>query len=164
MPNTLVVMDSKISQSADRQTWIAGENPIVFDEPFADINYTLDLHAPDAIVKEKAGTRTVSGVTIEVSTGTEFGYFEATGNSNEYRSAGLVSTGIGANGLIQRGSKVLTQGENTITFPQAFSDAEYTPKLTFGDVHGYLVSRSTTSMVVYSVDDNSDFHWECTGT
>lgn len=163
MSNVLIVNDSNITQSADRLTWSTGINTVVFLEPFANTSYTFQPDAPaNVIITEVPGSRTTAGVQISLDLGTTEGRYIAIGLSNEFRSSASLDLGIG---LIQRGSKPLLAGRNTIVFAQPFGDTSYT----FNPIGNTVaINIDMTTKTVASIDvivdfDEPDFQFEAIG-
>ena len=162
MPTLLTIQGNNLAQQADNLTWIVGNNAIVFDKPFDDTNYVLDIHTgdPALMVKESPGSRTVSGVTVVVSgTPTESpiatGYYYAEGKSAEYAAAGFEGV------YTQHGSGTLVEGEQWITFPYPFLNTTYTfaPIPNDGQVYAIEGSEEVTRIKVYSAGTNTNFKW-----
>lgn len=163
MSSILAVTDTYLTQKRDRQVWSIGVNPVVFEEPFGDINYVFHADAPsDVIIKEVPGSRTTIGLQITLNQGTDEGWYDVQGVSNEFRSTSYVDMGIG---LIQTGKQALVQGKNTITFVRPFGDINYTfdPISNAVGVTIDMNSRTVQSIDVYLAADDPDFQYEVTG-
>jgi hypothetical protein len=163
MPDLWIVSNGKMIQSEDHLTWQIGENEVIFEEPFADINYTFHPDAPgDVVVHEVIGSRSVGGLLVSLDIGTMEGNYIAKGLTNEYRSTTMVTQGLG---LIQHGSQALTAGRNTITFPEEFADTTYTFQPSANAVFWTIdmSSKTTTSIDIIMADDDPDFTYEAIG-
>jgi hypothetical protein len=127
MAEVLIIPDNGLIQAEDNLTWNFGLNTVNFIEPFSDTDYWFTAWTDNAVVREVRASRTVSSTVVDVSALSTQCSWEAKGQSEEIRTSGVLSIGIGANGLIQRGVKSLVQGLNTITFSTAFaSGTSYT--------------------------------------
>lgn len=158
MPRVLTILNNNASESEDNISWPAGDSPIVFERPFANTNYTLDVHCGDAgvTVKEKPGTRTVTGVTVTVTGGsTTTGYFYVEGLSDEYVIDGVEDRHT------RRGKMSLIEGENTVHFGAIFRDTEYmfTPQVRDEQIYEIKTGRQKDRTKVYSASVVSDFRW-----
>ena len=79
MPSVYTVTTGNIEEEKDSLTWIFGNSVITFDAAYSDTTYTFFADAPDVTVTEVSGTRTTSGVTVNVSGATTQGHYRVTG-------------------------------------------------------------------------------------
>lgn len=162
MPTLLTIIGNNLAQQADNLLWVVGDNPIIFEKPFDDELYVLDVHCGDGalMVVEKPGTRTSAGVTVTV-TGTPTvspiasGYFYAEGKSAEYRAAGFEG------GFVQHGRMSLVEGLQYVSFPRNFLDLNYTfaPIPNDGEVYAIEGSEAVNRIQIYSAGVNANFRW-----
>lgn len=163
MSQVLIVQDINLIQAEDNLTWVFGANPVTFPEPFDDLDYWFTPWAPNAVVVEDRTQRTEAGTVVIVSSDASQCSWEAKGASAEFRSTTITTVGTGTE-MIQRGTKLLVPGNNTINFPKAFSDTNYTFPNTIGKNGTLLnvVSKSINSIVVNSSADD-ELEWLAIG-
>lgn len=164
MAEVLIIADNGLIQADQPLVWAFGDNPVTFDEPFSDLEYWFVAWAPDVTIRELRDQRTENGTVVNCSAATTEGSWEAKGQSDEFRTSGLTTIGTGG-ALINRGTKILVEGNNTILFPRPHSDIYYQFPNTRGKNGSDLniVSKFTTHIIVNSPGAD-ELDWISIGT
>lgn len=159
MASSNIITRNKYSEEKDGLTFVFGSNTITFEYPFFDDAFVAVVSAPNVTIR--VVSKSATGMVIDCSADTDEGFYRVSGtspllNTAEYNRATIVNRGSGI---------TLTAGRNTITFEEPYSDKTFSfvPNGNGIQVEEDRVSRTTTSVVVVSADDNENFDFIAEG-
>jgi hypothetical protein len=163
MGSILTILRGTMRQSKDGVAWVTGDNPVIFERPYPSASgYVFDADSREATVYVKPGSRTTTGLIVVSSADTDEGFYQVEGITDDFSEFG---TSSGHTQLIQRGTLVLVDGENTVALPLSYANNTYSVDPVGGESFATLKagSKTTTSFVVISPGGDTNFTWLTVG-
>jgi len=113
MSSTISILRGVLRQTKDQISWVSGENPVIFAEPYASASsYVADVDAPDAVVSIKPGSRTTTGFIVLSDGPTAEGFYQVEGPTDDF-NAGLGETASGVIGTVGGIAEVVIDSTDT---------------------------------------------------
>lgn len=174
MSSTISILRGVLRQTKDQISWVIGENPVVFQEPYVSAStYVADVDAPDAVVSIKPGSRTATGFIVLSDAETDEGFYQVEGPTDDFNQ-GLGEAEEDVIGTTDGGKlEAIVNTTNTdinwdVPFVNEVDDTDDNPVPRYSfiveqarvdgndyDETIYIVSKSLDKVVVKSSSDNT---------